>query len=251
VLEVTTQLGERELDAVRGLEELVVAHDGGRLKLEPAVLASGQIEAALWWSGAELLGFGALYDFGPPDVEIAGMIAPQARRQGIGTAVLDALLSRAQVRGFSRALLVTPATTPAGRSFAQSRGAELSHSEHFLVLGPTPRDEPVYPGLSIRPAAEADLAMLGRVLAAAFGSETPEERLRRDLPATKTIELDGVPVGMLRLGRDEQRVGIYGFAIDPAWQGRGIGRSVLGTVCRSLREEGVARVTLEVETCIL
>lgn len=134
-----TQLGERELAAVHGLQEVVVAHDGGRLKLEPAVLASGPVEAALWWAGEQLLGFAALYVFGPPDVEIAGMVAPQSRRQRIATALLDSLLPRARARGFSRALLVTPTATPAGRSFARSRGAELSNSEHFLVLGQTPR----------------------------------------------------------------------------------------------------------------
>ena len=248
MLEMTTQLGERELAAVRDLEQRVVAHDGGRLKLEPAVLASGPVEAALWWSRQELLGFAALYDFGPPDVEIAGMVAPQARRQGIATTMLDTLLPRARERGLTRALLVTPATTPSGRAFAESRGAELSHSEHFLVLGPTPQGAPVHPGLRTRLAVEADLSMLARVLGAAFGSVPPEDRLRRDLGAAQVIELDGVPVGTLRLERGEERVGVYGFAVDPERQGQGIGRDVLGRTCRELREEGVTRITLEVET---
>ncbi|MDP9183805.1 MAG: GNAT family N-acetyltransferase, partial [Actinomycetota bacterium] len=248
VLEVTTQVGERELVAVRRLEEVVVAHDGGRLKLEPAVLASGRVEAALWWAGEQLLGFAALYDFGPPDVEIAGMVAPQSRRQRIGTAMLDALLPRARERGFSRALLVTPAATSAGRAFAEWRAAELSHSEHFLALGSTPEAQPVRAGLSTRSAVEADLETLSRLLGAAFGSERLADNLRRDLPATQVIELDGVPVGTLRLERDEERVGIYGFAVDPAWQGQGIGREVLGMTCRDLRADGGERVTLEVET---
>jgi len=248
VLEVTTQLGERELAAVHALEQVVVAHDGGRLKLEPTVLASGRIEAALLWDGQRLDGFAALYDFGPPDVEIAGMVAPDARRQRLGTTLLDTLLARARGRGFSRALLVAPATTPSGRAFAESRGAVLSHSEHFLVLGTTPAEVPARPGLSTRPAVEADLPALGQVLGAAFGSTPPEDRLARDLPATQVIELEDLPVGTLRLERDEGRVGVYGFAIDPAWQGKGIGREVLGRTCRELRAEGVARITLEVET---
>jgi ribosomal protein S18 acetylase RimI-like enzyme len=248
VLVVRTELGERELAAVRGLERTVVAHDGGRLKLEPGVLASGPFDAVLWWSGEELLGFAALYVFGPPDVEIAGMVAPPARRQGIGTALLDSLLPRAVERGYSRALLVTPATTPASGAFAESRGASLSHSEHFLVLGSTPETAPLRPGLSTRAAVEGDFAMLSRLLGASFGSERPTDRLRRDLPATRVIEFDSVLVGTLRLERDEDRVGVYGFAVDPAWQGKGIGREVLRRTCRELREEGVERVTLEVET---
>jgi ribosomal protein S18 acetylase RimI-like enzyme len=34
--------------------------------------------------------------------------------------------------------------------------------------------------------------------------------------------------------------------VDPAWQGRGIGRDVLRQVCRELRDEGVQRIGLEV-----
>lgn len=248
MIEVTTVLGERELAAVRALEQQVVAHDGGRLKLEHAVLASGPVEAALRWEGDRLLGFAALYDFGPPDVEIAGMVAPTARRQGIGGALLDALLPPVRARGFSRVLLVTPATTPCGRAFALSRGAELAHSEHFLVLGATPETREGRVGLSARPAVEADLAALEVLLAASFGSAPPGDSLRRNLPTTQVIELDGVVVGTLRLERDDERVGVYGFAVDPAYQGRGIGGEVLAATCRSLRAEGVDRVTLEVET---
>lgn len=248
VLEVTTALGERELAAVRALEQEVVAHDGGRLKLEHAVLASEPVEAALRWEGDRLLGFAALYDFGPPDVEIAGMVAPTARRQGIGGALLDALLPPVRARGFSRVLLVTPATTPCGRAFALSRGAELAHSEHFLVLGATPETREGRVGLSARPVVEADLAELEVLLAASFGSAPPGDSLRRNLPTTQVIELDGVVVGTLRLERGDEGVGVYGFAVDPAYQGRGIGGEVLAATCRSLRAEGVDRVTLEVET---
>jgi ribosomal protein S18 acetylase RimI-like enzyme len=34
--------------------------------------------------------------------------------------------------------------------------------------------------------------------------------------------------------------------VDPAWQGRGIGRDVLRRVCRELRDEGIQRIGLEV-----
>lgn len=46
--------------------------------------------------------------------------------------------------------------------------------------------------------------------------------------------------------RDEDTGGIYGFAVDPAWQGRGIGRNVLRGVCHDRRDKGVRRIGLEV-----
>lgn len=39
---------------------------------------------------------------------------------------------------------------------------------------------------------------------------------------------------------------MYDLAVDPAWQGRGIGRDVLRRVCLLLREEGAQRIGLEV-----
>ena len=50
----------------------------------------------------------------------------------------------------------------------------------------------------------------------------------------------------MRLTRDLHGGGIYGFAIDPAWQGRGIGSDVLRRICRLLMDEGARQVGLEV-----
>ena len=42
------------------------------------------------------------------------------------------------------------------------------------------------------------------------------------------------------------RGGVYGFVVDPALQGRGIGRDMLRRVCRDLRGDGALQVGLEV-----
>ncbi|MFD0518823.1 GNAT family N-acetyltransferase [Paractinoplanes durhamensis] len=62
------------------------------------------------------------------------------------------------------------------------------------------------------------------------------------------IEQDGRPVGAVRLLREGDRAGIYGFVVHPDQQGRGIGRDVLHRLCRTARAEGADVVHLEVET---
>ena len=47
--------------------------------------------------------------------------------------------------------------------------------------------------------------------------------------------------------RPEPAGGIYGFVVDPALRGRGIGRDVPRRTCRLLRAAGVDRVHLEVQ----
>lgn len=225
--------------------------DGGRLKLEWGTLESrtgDQVEDLLWWEGGQLLGFLGLYAFGSSSLELAGMVAPAARRRGIGTALLDAALPLCRDRGYQQALLVVPRSSTAGRSMALRREALLEHSEHALVLLEAPSSGPSYPGVSLRRAVPADAAQVSGLLEAAFGCSFPgiSERLAVEQERTFVIEVAGSPVGTVRLSRQGHDAGVYGFAVDPAWQGRGIGRDVLRRVCHQLHDEGARRVGLEV-----
>jgi ribosomal protein S18 acetylase RimI-like enzyme len=145
-------------------------------------------------------------------------------------------------------LLVTPRGSIAGREFALRRGGVLEHSEHALVLLDAPTDGPANPQVTLRRATLADVSDLTRVLDAAFGGpqSDPAARLAEDSSRTLVVELDGATVGTVRITRDQDTCGLYGFAVDPAWQGRGIGRDVLRRVCRELRDEGIQRIGLEV-----
>jgi ribosomal protein S18 acetylase RimI-like enzyme len=232
-------LTERELGAIRALEAEVVAHDGGRLKLEHGALVRGEVETALRWEGNRLLGFAGRYAFGHPH-EIAGMVAPASRRQGIATALLSRLRT-------PPALLVVPSGTPAGRAFAESLGASRDRSEHFLALGETPTtgaDE----AITTRTAGPDDDEAVRGLLRRAFDWEPPVDLLQRFGDATRVVELDGLLVGTLRVSVTGGSAGIYGFAVDPDHQGKGIGRDVLARTCRELRANGIDQVTLEVET---
>ena len=245
-------LSPGDLRALAELETRVVAADGGRLKLEWHVLrnrAGEDIEDLMWWEEDRLLGFLGLYAFAAPTVEIAGMVDPAARRRGIAARLLRAALPICRERGYQRALLVTPRGSVAGRRFAQSRSAVLEHSEHTLVLSGAPSDGPTDPRLTLRTARLADAPVLSRLLAAAF-SEPPmdlADRLVEESARIVVVEFEGLVVGTVRVTRDADTGGIYGFAVDPNWQGRGIGRDVLRRVCRELRDEGVQRISLEVD----
>ena len=247
MLTTTTGLSDGQLAAVQALSDEVVAHDGGRLKLELAYVRDHPIEVALAHEGDRLVGYAGLYAFGAAVPEIAGMVAPDRRRHQVGSRLLDALLPLARTRGAATALLVTPSTTPAGRAFAAGRGATLSHSEHFLVLGETPAT-PEDPATVLREAVPADVPALERVLAAAFEQEHGSIDLDQAGDTTYAIDRDGTTVGHVRLSAHDAWGGVYGFAVDPALQGQGIGRDVLARCCRLLRAAGRSRVTLEVET---
>lgn len=244
-------LTERELDAIGELERQVVAVDGGRLKLEWNHLrsrAGNQVEDLLWWEGGRLLGFLGLYSFASP-IELAGMVAPDTRRRGIASALLDAALPLCRARGQQRALLVVPRGSPGGRTLALRRGGSLDHSEHALVLGGDPVGSQRASGVSLRPAVPGDASFIARLLEVGFGLPAAETATTTASSRGQTwlVEHDGERVGTLASTPHDNGAGIYGFVIDPARQGRGLGREALRQMCVRLRKDGAERIELEVE----
>lgn len=251
MLERAAGLTPPALDAIAELEQQVLAADGGRLKLAWNTLrgrSGASVEDLLWWDDGRLLGFLGLYEFGSP-IELAGMVDPSARRRGIGTALLDAALPLCRERGQQRALLVVPRGSAGGRALSLGRGAVLDHSEHALVLTGPPAEGSDDARVALRAAGPADTAMIARLMRDGFGipeSETAGQG-QDEHDRGVIVEYDGEPIGTLRLDLRGDEAWVYGFVIDAAWRGRGIGRDVLRRVCRQTRANGAPRIGLEVE----
>jgi ribosomal protein S18 acetylase RimI-like enzyme len=206
------------------------------------------VEDLLWWEVGHLVGFLGLYSFGP-STEMAGMVAPTARRRGIATALLTAGLDLSRDLQRRQVLLVVPRSSVGGKELAGRHRGALDHSEHALVLSADPQDGPSDPRITLRRAHPADAPVLARLLEVGFGHPPsgPAETLGSEAERALVIELDGEPVGTVRITRTGDEAGVYGFVVDPEHQGHGIGRDVLRRVCRQLRAEGARRVGLEVE----
>jgi len=243
-------MGPEELEAVARLEARVVAADGGRLKLEWPWLRTRAPDDAgdlIWREAGEVLGFAGLYAMPHAEaVEIAGMVDPSARRRGVGTALLRAALQLAADRSFSKALLIVPRNHWGGLEFALAAGGTLDHSEHALLLKHPPAGSAGDKNIAFRRATTEDIPELSRLLTAGFGDAPAdfERMLSQEFSRTLMIERDDQLVGTLRI-IDES--GIYGFVIDPAHQGQGLGREALRLTCAELFDHGVESVHLEVE----
>ena len=249
VLEQAAGLTSGALQAIAELERRVVEADGGRLKLEWDNLrgrSGDRVEDLLWWEGERLLGFLGIYGFGESP-ELAGMVAPDARRRGIGSALLDAAVPLCRERGDRQPLLVVPRQSIAGKRLALSRGGTLDHSEHHLVLSGEPTSGLHKPEISLRPATAADAPLVVSLLEQGFGWSGPDD-LGDRLERTALIELGGAVVGTLFLERDDdEEASIFGFAVEPSLQGRGIGRAALRQACEQLRADGARRISLDVD----
>ena len=243
MLTPSRRLSPTALTAVAELERRVTAADGGRLKLEWGTLrarSGDRVEDFLWWDDDRLLGFAGLYRIGG-EVEATGMVDPDARGRGIGSALLGAVLDGASAPAV---LLVVPRGSAAGASLALRRGGVPHHSEHALQLRGEPAPGPTDPRVTVRPATPGDVGTVTGILTDAFGDPGPgpADHLERTL----VIEHDGAPVGTVRVDHEDDRVGVYGFAVARPYQGRGIGRQVLREVCRRALAAGATTVELDV-----
>ena len=244
-------LSPDQLQAITALEQRVVAHDGGRLKLEWGRLrrrSGEQAEDVLASEGDELVGFIGLYGPGAPQIELAGMVDPAYRRGGIGGRLLEQALALSATAGAREPLLIVPRESAGGRALADRHGARLDHSEHALMLRGEPADGPSDPLLSMRAAERRDVPAIMSLMSSGFGFAPPDtaERLAEEGVRSFVFEREGRVLGTLRAQLDEDRAGVYGFAVDPLWRGRGIGRDALRRTCRALRERGARTVGLEV-----
>jgi ribosomal protein S18 acetylase RimI-like enzyme len=252
MIELPQGLSKSALDAIAELERRSVAHDGGRLKLEWGSLnhrSANERNDVLWWDGDNLLGFLGLYCFDGRNVELVGMVDPAARRKGIATALLGAAMTLCRERSYANILLVVPRQSEGGQLLATRRGGVLDHSEHALVLTDAPTDKPSERNIEIRPALVEDAPEVTRLLAAGFGwaPDDVAQRIASEPQQTLLVLTEGKTVGTLRVTRNGDAGGVYGFAVDPRWQGRGVGREVLRRMCVELLADGVKRVGLEVE----
>lgn len=250
MLEHAHGLTPAALDAIAALERDVVAADGGRLKLEWGTLRtrpSDRVQDVLWWDDGRLLGFAGLYGRAGAPVELAGMVAPAARRDGIGRRLLAAALGLSQDTALAP-LLIVPRASAGGHALAHSYGGSLDHSEHALVLEGEPHGDQVTDGVTLRPATADDYPTIAGLIEAGFGG--PPQNLGDDGTPTRGLRLmvdyRSVTVGTLRVTGSDEQAGVYGFVIDPAYQGRGLGRESLRQVCAQLVADGTTRIGLEV-----
>ena len=171
--------------------------------------------------------------------------APAAR---IGRRLLGRTAAACRRRGAAALLLTVDERSAGGQAFAEAVGARYRFSEYRMELARVPEDRPWPRSLSLRPATPDDAAAFAHVGAAAFGD--PDEAARaggvgagmREPDHRYTLaELDGRPIGTLRVSAYGATVYLTAFGVLPALQGQGFGRQILTRTVRALAAEGWTR----------
>jgi ribosomal protein S18 acetylase RimI-like enzyme len=189
-------------------------------------------------AGDEVIGYAGIT---PGDeAEACGMVHPSWRRQGVGSALLDAIRGAAATLERESMLVICEDAGPVALAWMERLGATLDAAERRMILPLTDvSPAPAPAALEIRVATDSDHDTVVAILGEDFNDYSDERRL---------VGIDGgVVVGTLRLTGSSQRTMIYGFVIDERQRGQRLGTRMLAPVIEQLRAERVAEVGLEVD----
>ncbi|NMD71756.1 GNAT family N-acetyltransferase [Bacillus sp. DNRA2] len=244
-----------ELNDIKELQEICENAGGFQLKLNFDMLENrvGDRKEDFFHydlDSGKLVGFLGSYGFGSK-IELCGMVHPEYRRQGIFTNLLNSAINEAKKHHVSTILLNAPTDSQTAKAFLQSIPCTFSVAEYQMQWQPTELTPDTT--VLIRPSVSQDdweaEVQLGIT---AFGESEADARVFQEMISKESsdqryiIEEDGKIVGKMRVSEMNGETWIFGFAVFPELQGKGIGRKALTNVVITESQKGLP-IFLEVE----
>ncbi len=229
-------LTSKQLQEIKDLQTLCETQDGINLKLNWDMLESRQnmTDDYLHYVEDKLIGFLGLYGFGDT-YELCGMIHPEFRRQQLFQGLFHEAIQSLRTRAVPKLLLNTPGSSSSGKAFLSQIKAAYDFTEYEMKWDKKSLITE-HQKIQLRVASEKDIETIIDLDEKCFQVErTDAESYTRRLlnesgEGNLMIVFEEKTVGKIRIQRVDNRSFIYGFAIHPSYQGKGIGRKALSQV---------------------
>lgn len=196
------------------------------------------------WNEEELIGYAALINFDPEELEITQIVTPDRE---LLNKMNETILMFAQRRKIKKILLITDRNDSFFTAYVNDTNRyNYIFSEYSMILAvdkftPAPSD------VVLEPAKKADAKMI----ASLETYESNEEVLSLDsddLKKTFVLRRNKQIIASIRVENEEHSYGIYGFVVRADFRGQGIGRKIMSQLIQQLLEKGAETVYLEVES---
>lgn len=245
-------LSNKQLKEIEELQRECEAAESIQIKLNWDMLHNRkehEISDCFHYEDGKLVGFIGLYGFGNK-VEICGMVHTLYRRKGIFTNLLKKVIGVIEERTYSQILLNAPSTSESAKGFLQTIRCSYSFSEYQMKWEET--DLVLQNDVKLRLASPDDIEIEILLDVQCFGFKA-EEALEYNMRIKGEnqeqfyiIETSGQSVGKIRISHTKGEAWIYGFAVFPEHQGKGIGRKALTNAILDEHQKGYP-IFLEVE----
>ncbi|MEI2663426.1 GNAT family N-acetyltransferase [Rossellomorea sp. LJF3] len=229
-------LTSTQLQNIKDLQDVCEDFEGINLKLNWEMLKKRKNDQDdfLLYKDGRLVGFLGIYGFGD-SYEICGMIHPQFRRQHLFQELFQEALHSLNSRKVNTLLLNIPGSSTSGKGFISHMDAVYDFTEYEMKWN---KKELVIDSdsVGIKTADEQDIETIIDLDETCFGvvrsdAESYTKRLfEESREGNLMIIIDEKVVGKIRVQRTNNKSFIYGFAVFPSFQGKGIGRNALSQV---------------------
>lgn len=246
------QLSEAALEAVEQLVKACRKIDKANIPVYPQLLATYRPGPPnlLYYQAQNLIGFLAAFQFYPDAVEVAVLIHPNYRRQGIAKKLWQTIYPKLKLLALKDFILSSPHNTPA--PWLTKHPYQLISTEYDMICVP----HAISPSLStehiIIRATENELDSLYRIDSACFHENRTEPILRiKSLLGNPNIQIflllhQNKPIGQVHLVFEPKQVRITDLAILPHMQQQGLGKQLLNYCINYIHASHQKRISLTV-----
>ncbi|MEC5425471.1 GNAT family N-acetyltransferase [Virgibacillus sp. C22-A2] len=248
-------LTNEQLHAIKKLQRECELEESIQIKLNWDMLRrrnDKEIHDFFYYADKELTGFLGFYRFGDK-IELCGMVKPAYRRKGIFSELFREALTTLSKSNYKTILLNAPSNSLSAAGFINTQHCEFSMTEHQMKCSDIKRYPNENNDIIIRRAENHDLNIEVELDVSCFNFPKEEakaynKRIKNDeTHEFYMIENKGQTLGKIRIARVDNELWIYGFAIFPEHQGKGIGRAALLKLVNQERVRNLP-IFLEVET---
>ncbi|KMJ57198.1 GNAT family acetyltransferase [Bacillus sp. LL01] len=246
-------LTNEQLQQIKQLQIACEKEGGFELKLNEDMLQTrddNSKEDFFHYEDERLVGFLGCYGFGNK-IEMTGMVHPDYRRKGFFTKLFAEAVAETKKREITTILLNAPSSSQSAKKFLDRIPCTFYIAEYQMKweTGELYDD----PAVIIRPStSQEDFEAEIQLEVACFDFTEQEARAfnkrMKELNSEDMfiIEAQDRTAGKIRVSETNGEAWIYGFAVFPELQGKGIGRKALSKVVKMESEKGLP-VFLEVE----
>lgn len=248
------QLDEVQLKDLKELRSECKKNDGSIPNLYLHILKQQRSlpTSFLYYQNGILIGFLSVYFFYDDAVEVAVLVNPQYRRQGVAKQLIQAALPLIKSQNYFNLIFSCPSRL--NDKWLADKGFTYLHSEYFME-----RDDlnPILDynrSLSFRMATLDDIPILCALDEVCFPDKNQDLANRfqqilneREYEIVITL-LNNHPIGKAHIRWQSKRATLSDIAILPREQGKGYGSALIAYCINMVLSEGKSRVDLDVET---
>jgi len=194
-IKLKEHLDQEDYNLISALQKKCVVADQSALKLEldyklAAALEDSkkddkkEINEFMYFDNQQLVGYIGIGNFGGVGMplELAGMVDPEYRKQGIFTTLNELVMAECKRRSCQEVLVLCDNNSINGQCCIQKLGAQYDHSEYemYLMDDYFEPEEVQLCDISFRKAINSDAYEIARQNAIYFGDPLPEENIDKD-----------------------------------------------------------------------